>query len=96
VGRPRDALPYLERATARHPMNGELRRRLGSVLLDADRPQEARRHFETLIARRPGDAEARLGLVRAYRALGDSAQADRELAALRVMDPAFAERARRR
>jgi hypothetical protein len=55
-----------------------------------------RRHFETLIARRPGDAEAQLGLVRAYRALGDSAQADRELTALRAIDLALAERAQRR
>jgi tetratricopeptide (TPR) repeat protein len=96
VGRPRDALPYLERASARHPGNGEMRRRLGAVLLDADRPDEARRQFETLIARRPNDAEARLGLVRAYRALGDPVQAERELAALRVIDPTRADRAQRR
>jgi hypothetical protein len=96
VGRPREALPHLERATARHPMNGELRRRLGAVLLDADRPEDARRHFETLIARRPGDGEARLGLVRAYRALGDLARAERELTALRAINPALADRAQRR
>jgi Tfp pilus assembly protein PilF len=96
VGRPRDALPYLERASARHPLNGEMGRRLGAVLLDAHRPDEARRQFETLLARRPNDAEARLGLVRAYRALGDQAGAERELAALRVLDPARADRAERR
>jgi predicted Zn-dependent protease len=71
-------------------------RRLGAVLLDAHRPDEARRQFETLLARRPNDAEARLGLVRAYRALGDQAGAERELAALRVLDPARADRAERR
>jgi hypothetical protein len=96
TGRPREAVPYLERATARHPLNGDLRRRLGAVLLDADRPQDARRHFELLVARRPADAEARLGLVRAYRALGDQAGAERELTALRAVNPALADRALRR
>jgi hypothetical protein len=48
------------------------------------------------VARRPADAEARLGLVRAYRALGDQAGAERELAGLRAVNPALADRALRR
>jgi tetratricopeptide (TPR) repeat protein len=55
---------------------------LGTQLLAAHRPNEARRAFEAALARTPGRASVLLGLARAAAASGDRAAASRHYAAL--------------
>ena len=61
-GRAREAVPYLEQALATQPRNGQLERRLAGALLEAGRPDDARAHFATIVARRPDDVEALTGV----------------------------------
>jgi Flp pilus assembly protein TadD len=49
---------------------------LGLALVALDRPAEALPHLERVRTARPDSAEARMGLTRAYRALGRRAEAD--------------------
>ena len=65
---------------------------LGLALVDLRRPVDAVPHLERARAARPGAVEPLAGLVRAYRALGRSADADTHLATLRRLDPAIAGR----
>ena len=61
-------------------------------------PAAAVPYFERAISQAPRAVAARYGLTRAVVALGDHARAERELAALRALDPraaALAEGARR-
>lgn len=60
------------------------REHLGDVLLQAQRPAEARRAFEQALARTPNRSRAVLGLARAYAALGDREQATRWYAQFRA------------
>jgi len=65
---------------------------LGLALVALDRPTEALPYLERASTARPEAADARLGLARAYRALGRGADAEAQLLVLRRLDPAMAAR----
>jgi Tfp pilus assembly protein PilF len=69
---------------------------MGFTLAADGRPAEAVGYFERAALRAPRATAARAGLVHAYSALGDRAAAERELAALRVLDPRLGEELGRR
>jgi tetratricopeptide (TPR) repeat protein len=56
---------------------------LGEVLLEAQRPKDAREAFERALVRTPQRTQSLLGLVRAARAAGDNAAAQETAAKLR-------------
>jgi hypothetical protein len=56
---------------------------LGEVLLDAQRPKEARDAFEQALVRTPQRTQALMGLMRAEKAAGDNAAAQETAAKLR-------------
>jgi hypothetical protein len=66
--------PFIDKPT------GEL---LGEVLLDAQRPKEAREAFDQALVRTPQRTQALTGLLRAEKAAGDTAAAQETAAKLR-------------
>jgi protein O-mannosyl-transferase len=80
----------------RRPNHVEALTTMGLVLVDAGRPADAAAYLERAAIRAPRAPAARAGLVRAHLALGDRAQAERELAALRSLDPQLPARLERR
>jgi protein O-mannosyl-transferase len=69
---------------------------MGFTLTADGRPADAVGYFERAALRAPRATAARAGLVHAYSALGDRAAAERELAALRALDPRLSEELGRR
>ena len=57
----------------------------GEILLELDRPKEAREQFEQVLALTPGRAASLFGLARASARSGDKANAERTYAELRKM-----------
>jgi len=75
----------------RRPDHVEALTTMGYTLAEAGRPADAVAYFERAALRAPRAPGARVGLVRAYLALGDHMQAERELDALRALDPKLAD-----
>jgi Flp pilus assembly protein TadD len=75
----------------RRPDHVEALIAMGLVLSAAGRPVEALPYFERASVKAPRAPTARAGLVHVHRTLGDREQAERELAALRRLDPRLAE-----
>ena len=99
AGRPAEARRRLETALKRQPDDVGTLTQMGFALVATAEPAAAVPYFERAIDRAPRAVAARYGLTRAAVALGDRARAERELAALRAIDPraaAMAERAERR
>lgn len=80
----------------RRPDHVEALTTMGFTLAEAGRPGDAVAYFERAAVRAPRAPAARVGLVRAYLALGDHTQAERELDTLRALDPELAEHVRQR
>lgn len=80
----------------RRPDHVEALTTMGFTLAEAGRPGDAVAYFERAAVRAPRAPAAHVGLVRAYLALGDHAQAERELDALRALDPKLADHFRQR
>jgi protein O-mannosyl-transferase len=80
----------------RRPDHVETLTTMGYTLAEAGRPADAVAYFERAALRAPRAPGARVGLVRAYLALGDHTQAERELDALRALDPKLADHFRAR
>ena len=98
-GHPEQARRRLETALRRRPDHVGALTEMGFALVAADDVAAAVPYFERAITRAPRAAAPRYGLTRAVVALGDRARAERELAALRAIDPRaadLAERAARR
>lgn len=90
AGRAADALPYLERAVALEPGHLDSVTNLGLALVAVDRAAEALPYLERARAARPEAAGPRIGLVRAYTALGRPADADEQHRALQRLEAARA------
>ena len=72
------AIEVLERVLQVQPLDAELHRQLGELLLAANRPADALDEFQVVLARGAYDkANAYFQIARAYDALGDS-EATRE------------------
>ena len=59
-----DALDEFNEAVRLAPDHANARQRLGRLLLELKRPEDAAAHFEWLAERKPTDAAVRLGLAR--------------------------------
>ena len=94
-GHPEQARRRLETALGRRPDHVGALTEMGFALVAADDVAAAVPYFERAITRAPRAAAPRYGLTRAVVALGDRARAERELAALRAIDPRAAELAER-
>ncbi len=92
AGRLAEAVRWLEEELERNPHHVLARHRLGSILLDQGRPEDALRHLEAASGS-GSSAEARFALGRAYLEVGDHPAAARELEAVTRSDPSH-ERAR--
>ena len=79
LGVPQLAIESARAAAAADPESAAARRHSGRLLLRARQPQEALGHFEWLVTHAPGDREARLGLARCRRELGQDGEAVRVL-----------------
>jgi Flp pilus assembly protein TadD len=90
--RPAEAVGYLDRAVAAQPANVDAVTNLGLALVEVGRGADALPYLERAAAARPEAPHPRLGLVRAYRSLGRSTEADAQLAVLRRLDPTLAAR----
>ncbi len=77
------ALSHFERALELRPDFAEARVALGRILLDTERVDEAIRHLELAVSNNPADASSRYLLGRAYRAAGDMAGQQEQLAEYR-------------
>ncbi|HEY2993184.1 MAG TPA: tetratricopeptide repeat protein [Methylomirabilota bacterium] len=98
AGRPDEARRRLETALRNRPDDVGALTQMGFALVATAQPAAAVPYFERAISQAPRAVAARYGLTRAVVALGDHARAERELAALRALDPraaALAEGARR-
>jgi len=84
---PQEAIDSARAAAAFAPDNPDARARCGQILIENHQPAEAKLHFDWLLARRPGDAAARLGGAKCLRELGDEAGATRELTDLLAARP---------
>lgn len=84
---PQLAIDSAREAVAIAPDSPDARAKYGEILIENHRPAEAREHFEWLLARRPLDPDARFGLARCLRELGDDQGAIRELTILLADHP---------
>ena len=85
-----EAMPYLARATKIDPNSLTALTTLGIVLIETGQPAQGLIHLLRALEIRPDDAVLRFNLARAYLALGDSAAALRERAAVEKLDPRLA------
>jgi tetratricopeptide (TPR) repeat protein len=81
------ATDALKAAHAAAPDDPEVRLKLGEQLLELNRADEARPHFDWLLARNPERLAYRFGLARCQRLLGDFPAAIRTLDELLAIDP---------
>jgi hypothetical protein len=88
LGMNTEAIAAYRRELGRRPRDASLHLAVGEVLLRSGQPDEAARHYG--IARRltPQDRAPRLGLIQAYRAMGDDVRAREEEEALARLEPA--------
>ncbi|HET7343429.1 MAG TPA: tetratricopeptide repeat protein, partial [Methylomirabilota bacterium] len=96
AGRPEEARAHFAAVLGRRPEDVDALVGLGLALVALGRPGDSLPALERATALSPRAAPPRYALVRAYRALGDDAGVDREVAVLRDLDPRLAERAARR
>ncbi len=80
AGRPQESLAEIRRGLEAAPQDAGLHRELGFLLLDTGRPAEAVERFRSALRLDGESAEGWLGLVRALRATGNHAAAERVLA----------------
>ena len=66
-----DLVTQLEAAVTIKPTYGWAERQIGWRLLEVGRNKAARDHFAAIIEKRPWDENARAGLIKSYKALGD-------------------------
>jgi len=87
-----EAVEAYQRSVDADPANSESQVRLGNLLLDQfSQPAEALEHFLLALQERPENPEARLGLARSRRQLGDRDEARRLLDDLLVDYPDLAQ-----
>lgn len=91
-GQVAEAIPYLERARDLRPNSATVHMALGNAYLRVDRPSSARCAFQLSLAEQ-NDANAHIGLARAWAANDRLDFAKRHLATALEMNPALAERA---
>ncbi|HUG35413.1 MAG TPA: tetratricopeptide repeat protein, partial [Candidatus Limnocylindrales bacterium] len=92
-GRLDEALPFFREAAEWLPADAQPLRNLGQTFVLMGSPNEAVALLMRAIALEPRSAPGRYWLARAYLSAGARAQAETEIAALREIDPALAERA---
>ena len=81
-----EAMAHLERANRVDPNYVPALVNLGSALVEAEQPEKALAHLLRALERRPGEPMVRLGLARAYLALGEYEAARKEYDALVKLD----------
>jgi Flp pilus assembly protein TadD len=91
-GQPGEAIPLFTEAAALLPEDPDLWRNLGQALVEQRRGDEAAVALERAVRLRPRGAPERFWLARAYLLTGQPGEAEREIAALRELDPAAAGR----
>ncbi len=82
------AIPWLLRAEAMAPTNLKIRRLLAEDLRHIGEPGKAVALYDAILGVAPGDAESLLGRTRALLAMGETARAVADTAALLALDPA--------
>ena len=75
AGKPRDAIPLVQRAVAQQPDNAQLLDTLGTLYLRADEKQQAIDTFEKIVRQYPNAAPLHLRLGEIKASIGDSAGA---------------------
>ena len=91
-GQVEEAIPYLERARDLRPKSAGVHMALGNAYLRVNRPSSARCEFQLSLAEQ-NDANAHIGLARAWAANDRLDYAKRHLSTALEMNPALAERA---
>ena len=76
---PEDALIAFQEAVRKDPGDVDAQYTLGMVLVDRERPDEAREHLENAVQLQPLNVAYRVGLARCYALLGRAGEATREL-----------------
>jgi tetratricopeptide (TPR) repeat protein len=85
-GEQQDAVKYFRRALELDPQRDDARVSLAQLLL-RDRPEEARSHFEYVLARQPDNIDAMVGLGQALRMLSETDKARELLEAVLAKEP---------
>ncbi|MFZ1058179.1 MAG: tetratricopeptide repeat protein [Candidatus Rokuibacteriota bacterium] len=88
--KPGEAVPHLELAIRQNPTHMGALTHLGIALVELGRPMEAIPYFQRAIALYQNAPLPRLGLARAYLALGNTAAAKEQSGILRRLNPRLA------
>ena len=83
---PEEALGYIDKALATCPNLSEARLDRGRILLKLHRNQEALRDLEAAVKATPNEPTAHFSLAQAYRALGQTEQAQAEMQIFAKLD----------